>query len=478
MEQLKTKILVVDDDEDDYFFISDYIKEIEGNTFTIDWCKEYNDAIKKIRSASYDVYFVDYRLGNETGLQLLKEAVRMDCECPIILLTGKGNKSIDVEAMKNGATDYLIKSELTTEKLERCIRYSIDRTQSLKALKGSENKYRNLFSQSKDALFIADKNLSFKEVNATASVLFGHPIDALLSKSLYEFISEKNDKDKIETLIINGWNVNDLEIDIVDSTGDQKACILTISLEQGKTDGFFVHGILHDITNLKRAEKANLQTEKLAANERLVRILAHEIRNPLNNISLSADHIKIGDEKQKPLIDIIKRNSVRINQIITELLDSTKPLDLQFEKNSLQDILEESLSVAIDRINLQKITVEKELPPGPCFISADKSKLKIAFTNIIINAVEAMEAGKGVLKIVMKEQSDIYVVSIKDNGYGIPQESISKLFEPFFTMKKNGMGLGLAASQSIFQSHKATVQVKSEVNAGTNFILEFNKFSD
>lgn len=479
MDQQKTRILIVDDDEDDYFIISDYIKEIEGTDFSVDWCNKYDDAIQKIKSSSFDIFFVDYRLGNETGLELLREAVMMECENPIILLTGKGNKLIDVEAMKSGATDYLVKSELTTEKLERCIRYSIDRTKSMKALKASENKYRTLFSHSKDALFIADKNLTFKEVNATSSNLFGLAIPDLLTRKLYDFIPDAKDKHHIEEILNKGKNINDLEIDIMNNRNERRACILTISMEQGPGNEYFIHGILHDITNIKKAEKANLQTEKMAANERLVRILAHEIRNPLNNISLSVDHIKINDDKQKPLIDIIKRNSTRINQIITELLDSTKPMDMEFEKCSLTEILEESLNLAMDRINLQKIKVEKSLPlEDPCDISADKSKIKIAFSNIIINAVEAMQAGKGLLTISLKEHNNLYEVKITDNGYGISAEALPKLFEPFFTVKKNGMGLGLAATQTILQSHKANVLVKSEVNVGTSFIIEFNKYQE
>src|SRR5687768_17364858 len=140
----KIKILIIDDDEDDYFIISGYINEIDHTKFIIDWCNNYQSAVEKFRSKAYDLYFVDYRLGNKTGLELLKEAVRLQCTEPIVLLTGKGNRAIDIEAMKSGATDYLIKSELNTEKLERCIRYSIDRAASLKTIKESENKYRNL----------------------------------------------------------------------------------------------------------------------------------------------------------------------------------------------------------------------------------------------------------------------------------------------------------------------------------------------
>src|SRR4051812_30951686 len=112
----KIRIAIIDDDEDDYFIISDYIKQIEGAGFDIDWCGDYATALEKIRSQNYQLYFVDYRLGNHTGLELLQQAASLGCDEPIILLTGKGNKSIDIKAMESGATDYLVKSELTTEK--------------------------------------------------------------------------------------------------------------------------------------------------------------------------------------------------------------------------------------------------------------------------------------------------------------------------------------------------------------------------
>ena len=137
LTQQQIKILIIDDDEDDYFIISAYLKEINGTTFITDWCNNYSDAVKEIKSGAHDIYFVDYKLGNKTGLHLLKEATRVQTDRPIILLTGKGNKSIDIEAMKSGATDYVIKSELNSEKLERCIRYSLDRAASLKAIKES-----------------------------------------------------------------------------------------------------------------------------------------------------------------------------------------------------------------------------------------------------------------------------------------------------------------------------------------------------
>ncbi|MEO5646840.1 MAG: ATP-binding protein, partial [Chitinophagaceae bacterium] len=456
--------------------ISEYIRDIEGSSITARWCKSYDQALEELCSNKNHLYFVDYRLGNQTGLDFLKEAEIKNCAVPIVLLTGKGNKSIDIEAMQFGATDYLIKSELNTEKLERCIRYSLDRAAALQSLKESENKYRTLFEGSKDAVFITDHNLSFTEVNTAAATLFDMVTGELLNSNLFNFIADEQSREEIKSLVENNENITDYEVEIVSNSKNIRHCLLSVTLPQDNKNAVFVHGILHDITNIKKVEKANIIVQKQAANERLVQILAHEIRNPLNNIRLSVDHMKLaeGDEKNQNLVSIIQRNCTRINAIITELLDSTRPGELIFEKHSLQEVMEESLANAADRINLQKVKVSKSFPEQPLPILADKSKLKIAFSNILINAIEAMEKDRGYLQVSVTITKDGYTVSIQDNGKGIPQEYLTKLFEPFFTLKKNGMGLGLAASYSIIQSHNATMQVKSTMNIGTNFIISFN----
>src|SRR6266513_2758720 len=271
------RIAVIDDDEDDYFIIKDYIQEIEDGNFVVDWLSDYQSAIDKIKAKSYHLYFVDYRLGNETGLQLLQEAASMQCDRPIVLLTGKGNKAIDIKAMENGATDYLVKSDLNTEKLERCIRYSLDRAASLKELKTRENKYRNLFESSKDAVFIADMGLSFKEMNNASSQLFGINSVKLPKASLYDFIKDESQKKQITELLTKGYNINDFEIQVENHEKEIKSCLLSIIFQEHANGHSVLHGIVHDITNIKKTELANLQAQKLAANERFVRILAHEI---------------------------------------------------------------------------------------------------------------------------------------------------------------------------------------------------------
>jgi signal transduction histidine kinase len=272
--------------------------------------------------------------------------------------------------------------------------------------------------------------------------------------------------------------VEDVEVELVNQGKEKIQGILSLSMEMDAEDNLYIQGIIHDITNLKRAEKATLQAEKLGAANRLVRALAHEVRNPLNNINLSVDQLLLENiaESENVYLDIINRNSRRINDLITELLlSSSMPPENLREKKALQNILDDSIATIIDRITLKKVSWKVVYPNEPAYILADSPKLKIAFTNIIINAIESMNENKGELNISVTSQNGHHLVSIRDNGTGISKETLPHLFEPYFTFKRNGLGLGLATTLNIIQSHKASIDVQTGVDQGSNFILKFER---
>ena len=469
------RILIIDDDEDDFFITSEYMRQIEEYRLSIDWCYRFNDAVEQLKNRSYEMYFVDYRLGAKTGLDFLKEAVRLGVEEPIVLLTGKGNKEVDIEAMQMGATDYLIKTELNTDKLGRCIRYAMERTEYLKALRANERKYRNIFELSKDSVFIADRQLFFRDMNAATSELLGYTKEELMEISIYNLIADEMNRKLLEKYLYEEGEVNDLEIELITKSGDKKSCIFSLTAPIDAVGQLSYQGLIHDITNLKKAEKANVQVEKLGATGRLVRTLAHEVRNPLNNINMSVEQLTHDpvSEEAPVFLDIIQRNSKRIGDLITELLDTSRPTELVFERCTIQTVMDESIAEALDRITLQRTNMQIRYCNDACYIMGNKEKLKIAFLNIIINAIEAVPAGKGELDIDINTNNVIHTVVIRDNGCGIPEEHISRLFEPYFTSKRNGMGLGLAATLNILQSHKAHIDVTSIVNQGTTFTISF-----
>jgi PAS domain S-box-containing protein len=475
MHTKEVRILIVDDDADDFFITSEYIKHIPNTSYKIDWCPKYGDALQHMIAHNYDLYFVDYRLGAKSGVDLLKEALDNNCEEPIILLTGKGNYAVDIEAMQLGAVDYLIKTELSIEKMERSIRYALDRAATLKALKTNERKYRSIFEKSKDIIFLADKNLQFKDVNEAVVPFLGYTKEELMALGLSELIDQAQHRKYLLHTIQTKKAVDDWEVVLNTKEGEKKYCILTATLEKDQVNEDYIQGILHDITNLKKVEKTTLQAEKLAAAGRLVRTLAHEVRNPLNNITLSVEQMQqdIADDNTLLYLDIIHRNSRRISDLINELLNTSRPTEITLKEETIQAVLDDVIAASIDRLTLKHAKLQVNYPDKALQINADKEKLKLALLNIVINAIEAMEEQKGKLVITVQQEGQSVLLEIADNGCGISEENVARLFEPYFTQKRNGMGLGLAFTLNILQAHKAEVEVKSIINEGTTFRMIF-----
>ncbi len=135
MDNYPVRVLLVDDDQDDYIILRDLFLEIEAEKFRLEWVATYDDAIESMVHNKHDVYLVDYLLGERNGLELLNEAAKNGCKRPIILLTGKGTQEVDMAAMKAGASDYLVKGEIGASLLERSIRYAIERKHTQEELR-------------------------------------------------------------------------------------------------------------------------------------------------------------------------------------------------------------------------------------------------------------------------------------------------------------------------------------------------------
>jgi len=230
-----------------------------------------------------------------------------------------------------------------------------------------------------------------------------------------------------------------------------------------------------DKTNSELVELKSI--EKFVFTGRIARTIAHEVRNPLTNINLATEHLKgeiqINSETDL-LLDMITRNGNRINQLISDLLNSTREDHMNFETVNVNDLLEASLSLAKDRLELKHIRVEKKYAQDLNEILVDKEKVKIAFLNVIVNAIEAMEPDAGILNLETENRNDRCVIIITDNGKGLDKGELSKLFEPYFTTKENGTGLGLTNTQNIILSHKASITAISQPGKGTSFTITFN----
>ena len=220
--------------------------------------------------------------------------------------------------------------------------------------------------------------------------------------------------------------------------------------------------------------------EKYAATGRIARTIAHEVRNPLTNINLAIEQLRsdFGNQKDSAMFfEMINRNSERINKLVSDLLDSTRLSELNLQSVSVNQLLETCLSEAEDRIVLKHIKVVKQFDKHICSLSVDKEKIRIAFLNLIVNAIEAMETG-GTLTITTTTEKNKCKISIADTGRGMSKEQMGRLFEPFFTTKPKGNGLGLANTQNIIISHNGVINAESEEGKGTTFHIYFEFAKD
>lgn len=230
---------------------------------------------------------------------------------------------------------------------------------------------------------------------------------------------------------------------------------------------------------LEKREDQIIQSKKLASLGVLTAGVAHELGNPLNNISMIAQtYLELSDElDKKDSIEYMRKveeQTRRIKQIVQNLLDFSKPKKKDFHKLNINDVIKKSLRLTYNVLHVSGVEAKLDLQDQLPYVLADEDKIQSVFVNLITNAVQAMSPG-GVLsfRTYYQENENHLVIECKDTGHGIPPEIVDHIFDPFFSTKGvHGTGLGLSVSYGIIKNHRGKMRVKSEVGVGTVFIIE------
>ncbi len=221
---------------------------------------------------------------------------------------------------------------------------------------------------------------------------------------------------------------------------------------------------------LKKSQDQLVKTEKLATAGRLGAGVGHELRNPLGVIKNAVYYIKSKlpeDPKLAKHIGIMEREIANSNKIISDLLGFSRTTPPIISSQDMNKVVEDTLEVVEIPENIKLV---KELGQDLPNAMADPDQIQQAFVNLSLNAIQAMAEG-GQLKIITRRRNDFIETEFNDTGCGIPKENIKKLYDPFFTTKARGIGLGLAVTQGIIERHKGNIEVKSEVGKGTTFLV-------
>jgi signal transduction histidine kinase/putative methionine-R-sulfoxide reductase with GAF domain len=226
--------------------------------------------------------------------------------------------------------------------------------------------------------------------------------------------------------------------------------------------------------DLSKTEAQLIRSEKLAALGQLAAGIAHEIRNPLTSINILIHSLASNlpsETSQKEDLKVIEEEIHRINEIVDQFLRFAKPTPPLFQKVEVASIFEETLQLLRPQIEKQRIVVQKEfqtLPP----IMMDREQIKQVILNLLLNAVQAtIKGGHLALKGHIPRDERWIKLFIQDSGVGIPPEDMNKLFDPFFSTKEGGIGLGLSIAHRIIDQHHGKIEVESTPGKGTLFII-------
>jgi PAS domain S-box-containing protein len=484
------KILLIEDNPDHTELIRDVLSEVKGIQFDLECADRLSAGLGYLDQEKVNVVLLDLSLPDSDGVDTFVNVHTRAPNVPVVVLSALDNEMFAAEAVHAGAQDYLIKGQIDGRLLGRSIRYAVERSRILSKLATERECLSVTINSIGEGFISTDTDGMVILMNKEAEKLTGWSRDEALGKPLrdvFNIVNQKNQKrceNPVERVLKNGNVVGlDLHTALVAKDGTEKIisdCGAPIRDKHGKIIGTVL--IFHDITEKQKIEKELQRAEQLESIGVLAGGIAHDFNNiltaVLGNVSLAKSSIDPDDNTFKLLTEAEKA-TMRASNLTRQLLTFSKGGAPVKEITSIADLLKDSISFALRG---SKIRGECNVPDDFWPVEIDEGQINQVISNLIINAYQAMPEG-GTIKmdcenvvvdkqnILPLEQGKYVRIAIKDDGPGIPQKNIDKIFDPYFTTKKSGSGLGLASAYSILKKHRGYISVESELGIGTTFYI-------
>ncbi len=472
------KVLLIEDNPGDTRLICEMLAEARDAQIEVECADRLSAGLKRLAAEGIDVLLLDLSLPDGQGLDVCVRTHTQAPYVPIVVLTGLDDETMAAKTLQIGAQDYLVKGQVDSKLLLRSIRYAIERKRAEETLKESEEKYRNLIENAPIGIVISTPEGRILEMNKARLAMTGYDSkEEYIGKPTSERYYDSKDRDHWIALLREKGKVEGFEMRFKHKDGTSywvsMASIPQIT-ESGEQQFILV---VQDITERKQAQEQLQHSQLLASLGEMTAGIAHEVNNPLSSVLLYSELLMGSDvpSQIKKDLKVIHDEAKRAAMIMTDLLTYSRRVESQMRRLNLHGILKKVLDMRRYEEKVQNITVSANLLDGPLYVKGDSAHLMQVFMNLILNAEEALREGNGG-NIIITTQIDREwgKVSVADDGTGIPEENLERVFYPFFTTKQvgEGTGLGLSVCYGIVTAHGGLIHAENNKMGGATFTVE------
>ncbi|PCJ62603.1 MAG: hypothetical protein COA79_03560 [Planctomycetota bacterium] len=513
MKKKTIQILIIDDDDIDRENYHRLLHQTQLKSIKISQEACGKDGLKAILKNSFDIILLDQNLPDMTGLSILKEmSAHFHTDMPpVIIITGQGNTEVDLEAMKLGAVDYLIKGEINASILGRSIRYSLKNKEREVELQKKEKFLRFTLDSINECVIATDKKGDIIRMNKSAEKFTGFNIAEVFKQPIESVFHILDFKSK---------NIIPCNFDSMLNTIDRGTSFEKVILQSKDNFEYYINYrvsvikdnsentkglvlVFNDITEQHEIELHFQQVQKLDVLGELASGIVHDFNNVLSVIlgtsGLLRRRLK-DDEKSLELANSIADASRTANGLTKRLLSFVRNEEQSFTIVEIFHSITNALNIIKKSLN-DNITIEATHSGDSINILGESSLIENAIINLGFNARDAMsDGGQILIKTSLIEQEPTFLknnetklinhsqnspnykidnkryveITVSDTGIGIKEENIEKIFDPFFTTKEleQGTGLGLSSVFRIVNEHMGDISVTSQVGEGTTFTIK------
>jgi len=343
----------------------------------------------------------------------------------------------------------------------------------------SRNTLRAFFDSTPASIYIVDRSYTLIAINMSRARIVQQQPSEIVGKVCHKMLFDRDEPCpgcRISETVYNGKYTQRIERRWEDDGNPLEYEITTYPIHNEKGQIIQAFIFEEDVTEKRRLEATLVQSEKLAAVGQLAAGVAHEINNPLTAIIANAQLLKRmipEDEDILEMLELISTAGNRASQVVRNLLDFARKEHYDFEPTDINDTISKSLALVQHELLSRSIELNFEPEDNLPLVLASYDHLQGVWLNLLLNAIDAIDSDDGIIRVVTKSKGKELRVTVNDNGKGIPQEQVSRIFEPFYTTKEpgRGTGLGLSVCHRTIKQHGGNMLVNSQLGSGTEFTV-------